>query len=246
MATQDDSVRFALDELKRIESERLDEEARAAREREEAEARRQAEATAKREAAAAHAREVAEAEARLRLDRELETRDTESAARLARLRAELDAVRADRERLHARATGAVDPVWAERTVRSGRGWAAAFAAACVAMGALVVVLATREPVVEERIVEVPVDAPTDRATASVEPPPPAPTAVETAPAAPPTETVHRPARPVRPSHHGGLPADIDSTDPLRGLDCPEDDPLCGVDGPTAHHGRRLEEAQRQR
>ena len=236
MTTRDDSVMFALSELRRLEAQRIDDERRAR------EAQAAAEARAKEEAAAreAHARAVAEEEARLRVERDLRARDLEAERRLASLRAELEAVRADRERIHAVvAQIGHDPTPPRRDTRA---WLA-FGAALTAASAILVVLLTRAPAIEERIVQVPVEAPRSAEVVANDPPPAAETPasdavavaspsatepVQTRPASRPGAST-RPTRPdTRPTGTAGMHGTL-SADPDLDFDHCGDDPTCGID-----------------
>lgn len=227
---EDNSVMFALKELARIEDERIASEAAEAEARAEAERRAAADAERARVEAEAHAARVAEAEARARVERdaELRTRERDAAQRVEVLRAELAAVQADRERLHARITTAVDDAWmAKKPARHGAtGWIAAFGAAAVVAGALVAILVTREPVVQQHIVEVPVERTVYVTEPAVERVVADAPAAETAPAAPAEASADR--RVQRPRTPRATRTPRDMNDILGNLDCPDDDPTCGI------------------
>ncbi len=132
----DDSVLCALDELRELESARLQEQAERQQQlHAEAEARL---AEEQRQAEEQRAQQVAEAEARLRMDAEIQRRDAEAEARIAALRAELRAVQCSREAFHRdfleSRSREYDPdtsAW-----RAARKWKLAFATACTAVAAL--------------------------------------------------------------------------------------------------------------
>lgn len=146
----DDSVMFALDELRRLETDRVAAERRERLEAEQAAARARIEEREREE----HARRVAEAEARLRVEQELRDRDAQAGRRIEMLRAELDAVRADRERIHATVSRLNDDL-DEPSRRRPSGWAFAFGASVLAVAGLVLALVVRPPATHERIVQVP-------------------------------------------------------------------------------------------
>jgi len=239
--TEDSSVMFALDELRRLETERVAEE-RAAEERRRREAAA-AEAEARREVEEReqHERRVAEAEARLRMEQELRARDAEAEHRLARLRAELEAVRADRERIHATVTRLnEEPV--TPSPRRPSGWAFAFAATALVAAGLVFALVSRPPVPEQRIVQAPATAP-DTVAVEEEPADTAPEEPEPSdePAPDSTDAPEEPAQvatgPSRPHGQGnrpvvgGRPPATDADDMDSALDFSHcgDDPTCGLE-----------------
>jgi len=183
------SVMTALSELEQIESQRI----RAEQARAE-DARRDAAAKAARaREAEAHARQVAEAEARLRVDSELAARDADAERRLDAMRRELAAIQEERARLHDRVATSVLAAAAEvqsprRGVTRGAGILLG-AAGLVAGGlALVFALTPPAPVVQTRVIEVPVAAPSVAANEPVAAPAPTepqlPVAVAQAPASP--------------------------------------------------------------
>ena len=233
MTTRDDSVMLALSELRRLEAERVEEERKAGEARAAAEARARSEA----EAREAHARAVAEEEARIRVERDLRVRDLEAERRLAALRAELDAVRADRERIHAVVAQLGHEPSPPR--RDTRGWLA-FGAALAAATAILVAILAREPAIEERIVQVPIEPPraievaADDAPVTEEPATSDAVAAAVATAAPePGQT--RPTRPRPPTQHrppAGPTSGMHGTagdDPALDFDHCGDDPTCGLD-----------------
>jgi hypothetical protein len=134
----DHSILTALAELRALEEQRIaDEHAEAARR---LAARHAAEAQARSDAE--EARRRAEAAAQRRDDEETQTRAAEAARRVAALRAELDAVQADRARLHGAMLAAVHDVPAPNG--SGLRAATAMFAGCALLAAgLAVGLAMR-------------------------------------------------------------------------------------------------------
>jgi len=242
----DDSVQLALAELRKLEDDRLAAQARARVEERELLERRQAE----RRSAEDHAQRVAEAEARERVQVDLRARDAEAERRMASLRAELEAVRADRERVHAAIAG----LWeAPATPRGGegRGWLWAFGATAAVAAGLLAILVVREPVVEERIVQVPTaDATTDRAEPEPAPEPGSaegeaervpeseaaggeaePASADPEPAAAATPTRPRPhATTTRDEATAGMHGTA-SADPALDFEGCGNDPTCGIDLP---------------
>jgi hypothetical protein len=230
------SVMVALDDLRRIESERVAEE-RAQREAEERrrraeEARARAEAEAKAEERARSARELADAQAQLgilreKLEREREReldRERERERERALERDRLLELERDRER-------AADPGAGLRGGRVlPRGQALAFAGLTAAVVGLVAALVLRPPVVRERVVTVPQAAP-----AAVAPrlePAPAPARV----AAPASRTVEtrvaertdhkRKTIKSKPETPAASPTEL-----LDLISKCKDDPACGADAP---------------
>lgn len=237
--TQDSSVMFALAQLQTLEEQRVDRERVAAREAMAREACARAEAEKETREREEHLRRVAEAEARLRVEASQSSADAER--RMAALRAELDAVQADRERLHGRIVSiASAPIEPPRP--RGRSWAAAFAAACVVVAGLALVIATRQPL-EPVIIQVPAE-PTSQVTEMAHPEATAPEL----PAATAPETVavgDTPAEPAatdRPRTNGnrphirsgdrdqaaGMHGTIDTTDTALDFSRCGDDPTCGA------------------
>lgn len=235
--TEDNSVMVALRELRELEADRLRAEER--RRAEEAQAKARAERAAREREE--HARRVAEEEARLRVERDLRARDAEAERRMAALRAELEAVRADRARIQAAVSRLNDDLDPPRT---GRGWAFAFASAALVAAGLGAALLMRPPVVHERIVRVPVETPAARPLAETDPKPaPAPAdepslspdASETDPEPPIARAGLRggqggpaggtPQRTATGSSIGGGAP----TDPALDFDHCGDDPTCGLD-----------------
>src|SRR5688500_7749251 len=96
--TDSNSLLFCLDELRKLEDDRIASESRARSEQDRVEADRLARAAAEDD----HRRRVAEAEARLRVQADLAARDAESERRVASLRQELAAVQTEREVMRAR------------------------------------------------------------------------------------------------------------------------------------------------
>ncbi len=235
---EENSVLFAIRELAGLEEDRV-----AAQEAElqaAAEAEREAIRAAedRSTAAEAHAQRLAEAEARLSLDRELAVRDDEAEQRMMTLRAELAAVQADRQRMHARIVTLADaPSGSTPMAGDAWGWKVAFAAAGIVAAGLAVILAIRQPVIEARIIEVPapraavVSGPTTApalgavaASAEVDSVEPVDLAVADAPAA--TENPRGPR--VRNPRTPRTARVRMAADPLGDLDCPDDDPTCGI------------------
>jgi hypothetical protein len=233
--TTESSVLTNLRELGRLESERIAQEKAQAADEERAEREAAARAKAEAEAAEAHARRKAEAEVRLKLEEERAGKDAEAERRLAALKAELAAIQADRERMHARIATLADDGWTGRPSReSSWGWKAAFASAGAVAAGLALILAVREPVQPTRIVQVPVER-----TVYVEQPAAEDvdqgedTAAQPTVSAEPVEDTPvvasntggrvRPPRPGMRPQMGAM-----EPDPLGDLDCPEDDPTCGI------------------
>jgi hypothetical protein len=239
--TKENSVLFALEELGRLEQDRIAQEHEAAEEALRVEERARAEAEAAVAQAEAHRQAVAAEEARLNVERQLAVRDAEAERRMETLKAELAAVVADRERMHRSIASLADEgVRANREAQGSWGWKVAFASTGLVAVGLGLIVAMREPV-PPQIVEVPVEVPVERAleveapaadstadsTPEV-PPTPAPTVAVASPS-PETRAATRPRGPragMRP-HTRNMEAD-----PLGHLDCAEDDPTCGLfDGP---------------
>jgi hypothetical protein len=237
--TRDNSVMFALAQLEALEEQRV--EAERVREQEAVAREAAARAAAEKEALEReeHARRVAEAEARVRVEASQSSADAER--RMAALRAELSAVQADRERLHGRIVSiASEPIEPPRP--RGRGWAAAFGAACVVVLGLALVIVTRQPL-EPVIVEVPVAA-TSQAAGVEQPEATAPeipsqAAPETIAAA---DTPEEPAATDRPrsggtrgqgrttdrDHTPGMHGTVDTSDTALDFSRCGDDPTCGA------------------
>jgi len=221
---EDTSVMMALSELKGIEQQRITEERRRAADAKRAEDARAAEARE----AEQHARRVAEAEARMRLEHEAKARDVDAERRLDAMRRELSAIQQERERLHDRvAVGALEAAASAVPERRGlpRGLGLVFGTAGLVAGglALLVALTPTEPVVQTRIVEVPVAAPAPASPsvlAPVEPAaPPPPVAVDPTPARPRGHGKVRPIvrqPPVVAPHDPDLEGDLD--DPIGGVE----------------------------
>lgn len=219
----DHSVLTALSELRGLEDERIDDERAAAEQR----TKDAAAAVARRHEAEAHAGRVAEAEARLRVEDEARARDADADRRLAALRAELNAVQAERERLHGSLlASAREPVVARES--SARPWAWAFAASAAVVAGLTVLLAfggkTPAPVyVLAPAPAVPASAPvvvapeTPAAPLVVGVVPPADSAVRTRPPRAGLTKVRRDPN-AHGAHHDGL--DVP--------ECDESDPTCGI------------------
>ncbi len=156
---QDTSVMMALSELKGIEQERIAEDRRRA-----ADAKRAQEArVAKAREAEEHARRVAEAEARLRVDHDVAAHDADAERRLDSMRRELAAMQQERERLQDRVgVGALEASVSADMSRRGmpRGLGLVFGAAGLVAGglALLVAMMAQPPVVQTRVIEVPVVA----------------------------------------------------------------------------------------
>lgn len=229
----DHSVLTALSELRGLEDQRVDEE-HAATERQ-----RQAKAAAEaaRHEAELHAERVAEAEARLRVEDEARVRDNDADRRLAALRAELNAVQAERERLHGTLlASAHEPVGVHDS--SARPWVWAFAASAVVATGLAIGLAysSGSPapvyVLAPPATTAPVSAP---AVMAPEPPATPPTVAD----AIPTDGAPR-VRPPRAGltkvHHDRNNVAHPIGDGLDPVDCNEDDPTCGMlpSGSRAH------------
>ncbi len=225
-STNENSVLFALNELRELEASRIrtERDAIAKREREEREKKERAEAE-KREADA-HALRVAEAEARARVEAEERARNADSERRLATLRAELDAVQQDRVRMHERIAALPLEAAAESRDGASRVWAFAFAAVTVlslGLGGLLFREVNRPAPVPQIVVhEVQVPAP-------VVAPPPSPVAVETTPAEPAAEPTP-PAAPTRPHRpHRPPTTTMTTTMELEPQGCdPDVDPICGA------------------
>src|SRR5690349_12872801 len=98
MGISPNSLLFCLDELKKLEDDRIASESKARADRERVEAERLARAAAEEQ----HRRLVAEEEARLRVAADLAARDEDAERRLAALRTELTAVQTERELMRAR------------------------------------------------------------------------------------------------------------------------------------------------
>ncbi|MBW2462107.1 MAG: hypothetical protein JRH11_10710 [Deltaproteobacteria bacterium] len=235
---EENSVLFAIRELAGLEEDRV-----AAEESQilaAAEAEREAirEAEDRTAAAQAHAQRVAEAEARQSLDRELAVRDDEAEQRMTTLRAELAAVQADRERMHTRIVTLADAPSGSTPVGGDVwGWKVAFAAAGIVAAGLAVILAVRQPVIEARIIEVPAaraavvsgpaTAPAPGAVAaSAEVDSVEPVDVAALGAPPETESARGPRG--RNPRTPRTPRVRMAADPLGDLDCPDDDPTCGI------------------
>lgn len=222
--SEDTSVMMALSELESIERARIADERRRAEDSKRAE---QARAAAAREAEQ-HASRVAEAEARVRVERDLQARDADAERRLEAMRRELAAIQEERERLHDRvAVGALEASAMAEPPRRGlpRGLGLVFGSAGLVAGglALLVALTPAAPVVQTRVVEVPV--------AVAAPSAPAPVIEPAVVAAEPVVEVA--SGPARPHPHGkvrpivrqpvvpGAPHDPD-------LEAGDSDPLGGV------------------
>lgn len=232
MPTTESSVLTNLRELERLEAERITTEKAAQDAAERARHRADVDAKAAAEAAEVHARRVAEAEAEARLAREADRadKDAEASRRMATLRAELAAVQADRERMHARIATLADDGWAADGARERSwGWKVAFASAGAVAAGLALILAIREPVPQTRIVEVPVER-----TVIVDTRPASSDDDESAIAEGSSDTpsiVAEPTADVRPARvrPGMRPRMVTmEVDLLGNLDCPEDDPTCGI------------------
>jgi len=229
------SVLTNLRELEKLETDRIaDEKARRAA-LALAAVKAEAEAKAKVEAEEARARQVAEAEVRLNLEKEREARNAEAELRLATLRAELAAVQADRERMHARIVTAADDTWATRPPRAESwGWKAAFASAGAVAAGLALILAIQQPAPQTRIVEVPVER-TVIVEAPVEEQGGAPELVaeettDDGAAAAPAGSAETPTGVVRPNQRPDMrprPGNMEP-DPFADFDCPDDDPICAL------------------
>lgn len=219
----DHSVLTALSELRSLEDERLDEERAAAEQRKKDEAA----AIARRREAELHAQRVAEAEARMRVEDESRSRDADADRRLAALRAELNAVQAERERLHGSLlASAGEPIVSRES--SARPWAWAFAASAAVVAGLAVVLAfsgttpppvyvlAPAPAIAAPVA--PVTQPEAVAPAVVAAPPVADSAVRTRP---PRAGLTK----VRRDRDGRVQPHRDGLDPD---ECDEDDPTCGM------------------
>lgn len=221
--TTDQSVLTALSELRNLEDERIDQERAAA------ELRRQEElaAAARRRETELHAERVAEAEVRLRMSDESRTRDADADRRLAALRAELNAVQAERERLHGSLLASAHDSVAARAP-SARPWVWAVAASAVIVGGLAVLLAFGGTTPAPIYVLAP-PAPTVSAPPVAQPETPElPTIVTDLP---PTDGAARPRPPragltkVRRDRDGHVQPHRDGLDPV---ECDEDDPTCGM------------------
>ena len=257
MATSDNSVMVALAELRGIEADRIAterkaaEQARAARERADAAARtereREREAIREREASALR---VAEAEARLRVGAELEAREADADRRLEVLRAELEMIRADRERMHQSILDRTAGEGFAVATPSSRPWVAVSclsAAVAIAMGAWAIHVESRArdgvgpaAAPHREIVEsgIPVSS-----AAALEPAVVAPTAGDDGAAegqgnGDGRADVRTPSGPARPggTRAGGgsaRPPNRQPThaDPLGDLDRCGDDPTCGAVAP---------------
>lgn len=224
--TNESSVLFALKELQRLEADRIAEEdkrAEAARQ----ELRRQEEqARAKSE----HAARVAEAEARLRVEADLRAQEADAERRMASLRAEIEAVRADRERMHARiVTAAAELEPAPQKPAIGRRIAmASFGLASLTALGLSIWIATRPPVqAPPRIVEVPVAT---QGSIVEEPVAPVAPTVEEPVEVQPAPVAERPRQPPVGMRTTTMQATQDMSDMrLDLIDRCGDDPLCGTD-----------------
>lgn len=228
----DDSVLTSLRELHDIEHGRIAEERRVARAAAErslaaaAEAERlAAEALAEEEREAMRLRVQAEAAARHDLQGAVDEATSEVQSRVDALRAELDAVQAERRFLHERAVLAAS---VQPEPRKTRGWAAGFAAmsaVAMALAALLVVQGENTPAPQVIVREVPVPV-------EVQVEVPAPAVIEQA-AADPEPAVATPAAPavMRPRNTRVRPRDTASmTDrALDRMDRCGDDPLCMLD-----------------
>jgi hypothetical protein len=221
------SLLFCLDELKKLEHERIDAEQRARTERERAEADRLAAAAAAEE----HRARVAAEEARLRVAADIAARDAEAERRLASLRNELTAVQTEREVLRARFVDVATELpsaAAEDRRRAARGWGIAFGVASAVAAGLAVMLVYQDPTppVVAPAVEMPIAS---TQVTTVEPPaaPVAPVAApvvaEPAPA-PVAVASPRPPRPVRPVRPVRPRPDI-----LSNIDNCGDDLICGLE-----------------
>ncbi|MBI2895661.1 MAG: hypothetical protein HYY06_19040 [Deltaproteobacteria bacterium] len=139
---QGDSVMFALGELRRLESERMAEEAAMA-------ARRRAEEAEERAAAdraSEEARRAEEEEDRRRAESEAREKDADAARRIEMLRLELAAVSAERERLRERYLEAGAGAYVDTRARTNRrAWIALLGFTTISMAGLAIVLATRPP-----------------------------------------------------------------------------------------------------
>jgi hypothetical protein len=197
--TNESSVLFALKELQRLEADRIAEEDRRA------------------------------AEARLRVEADLRAQEADAERRIATLRAEIDAVRADRERLHARiVTAAAEPEPIAKPAIGKRIAMVSFGFASLTALALSIYVATRPPVVAPpRIVEVQVPAP------QIVPEPAAVEPVVEAPVVAEPEVVAERPRPtgVTMRHNPTMQTESMSDMRLDLIDRCGDDPLCGTDLP---------------
>ena len=221
----DTSVLTALSELRSLEDERIDEERAAAAKRQSDEAA----AVAQRREAELHTQRVAEAEARLRVEDESRGRDADADRRLAALRAELNAVQAERERLHGSLLAGAHEASAPRE-SAARPWAWAFAASAAIVACLAGLLAFRPaPPAPIYVIAPPVLAPVAQTSVA------APALPETAPQVLPTtaeDTTRPQGRPPRagPTKRGNGHG-THTTPPPDGLDpenCDPDDPTCGM------------------
>jgi hypothetical protein len=224
--TNESSVLFALKELQRLEADRLAEEDRKAEAARQELRRQEEEARAKSE----HAARVAEAEARLRVEADLRAQEADAERRMAALRAEIEAVRADRERMHARivtAAAELEPV-APKPALGKRIAMASFGLASLTALGLSIWIATRPPVEPApRIIEVPVAT---QGTVVEDPVAPVQPMVEEPIEVQPAPVAERP----RPTPTGMRITTMQTTQDMSDMrldliDRCGDDPLCGTD-----------------
>lgn len=225
---EENSVMFALAELQQLESNRREEgvqrqatEEAARLEVERAVARRVADEKAQAEC-------VAEAEARLRVNAELGARDADAERRLTGLRKQLEAVQAERARLHASIVMSADEVRAPaEDTRGARGWAFAFGSMSLVAGLLGALLFTQTP--EIRIVDVPFTEPPPIAAADPLPEPevlePTVAEVEVPADVPEVRVTRRTPRTPTPR---ARPRPDSSEGVFDALDRCGDDPTCGL------------------
>ena len=219
--TNESSLMFALAELQGLEKERID-----ARAREDAERRaKEAEQAERERAERIAAAQRTEAEAKARVEVQARAQEAESVDRIARLKRELEAVQAERERLHQQLVVGAGDTATRRTI-GARGWAAAFATASAAAIVLAIILVTGgasesvptaqpEPQITAPMPEH--ATPPTSTTATSEPI----AAATTEPAA--TTVPRRHSRPVRHIRRNT------ETSTLGIENCSEDDPTCGIE-----------------
>ena len=146
-----------------------------------------------------------------------------------RLRAELAAVSADRERMHARIVTIADDRWSTPSTHGQSwGWKAAFASAGIVAAGLALILAVQEPVIQSRIIEVPVErtvvveaTPSPEVAPLVELP-------EIAEVVVPVDTPRIGRPPHRDQNNMDTRMNNMEPDLFGDLDCPDDDPTCGI------------------
>ena len=223
-ARDESSVMFALRDLRRIETERTQEEEASAAARRRDEEARQAQAHQAQAQAQAQARRVAEEETRVRCDL------AEALRRIDGLRGELAAMGAERERLRSRvlAPPPVDPPIA----RPAGGWSIAAGAALLLAAGSFAALALRPTVVREvRVAAAACPAPPAAPIAAVPPP---------VAAAAPIAAIEIPTRPRRPTRPATLPPPAGTSAgslEQRLAEC-GDDPLCHLDGELSDGQRK--------